>query len=99
MPNDHLAQVNTSLPQHIIDKIDAIATSNGISRAAAMRQIITWHLAHASGALVHVVPGDDLQGAIDSCPPGGTIVVAPGTYTVDKPLVIPNSTITKGSRW
>ena len=42
----------------------------------------------ASGAFdVTVAPGEDVQAAVDACPPGGCVLLLPGTY--DGPLVLP----------
>ena len=36
---------------------------------------------------VTVAPGEDVQAAVDACPPGGCVLLLPGTY--DGPLVLP----------
>ena len=41
----------------------------------------------ASGAFdVTVVPGENVQAAVDACPPGGSVLLLPGTH--DVPLVL-----------
>ena len=88
-----MAQVNTSLPIHILTKIQDFADHHGMSRSAAMRHILTWHATHMAGAnaIIHIVPGDDIQTALDACPPGGTVILGPGNYTVNKTLIIPST--------
>lgn len=97
-----LTQVNTSLPEHVLAKIHDYAQRHSISRSAAMRHILTWHTLHhlEESTVVHVVPGDDIQAAVNSVAdhPNGIVVFAPGTYTMDRPIIINRTTTLKADQ-
>ena len=77
---------------------DAAALACVCKAAAAAPPTSKWHsavrvdhggagLEPASGAFnVTVAPGEDVQAAVDACPPGGCVLLLPGTH--DGPLAL-----------